>query len=550
MNKEVYSKYIKEKTDQNGNLVKIEINPTKNFNFSYDILDQLAKKFPNDLALVWCDNENNSKKLTFKQISHLSNKAANYLKHCGIKKGDFVLIILKRQLEFWIILNALHKIGAVAIPATHMLTIDDLKYRINFAKINSVIFTTQNNVSEKILEIQKICSDLKRLICIGEKTKNCFNFLFEYENFSEIFERNETYVTDPMIGYFTSGTTGMPKLVIHNFAYPLAHIVTAKYWQKAQAGKLHLTVSDTGWAKAIWGKMYGQWMVRAVVMVYDFDKFAAEDLLNIINKYKVKTFCAPPTVYRFFIKNDSFQKNNLPYLEYATTAGEALEIEIIKEFKQKTGLEIVTAFGQTETTPVLINQNINETKRGSLGKPSPIYEVTLLNKFGDEVTCGEIGEICIKLKSNKNQIGLFNCYWNDENLNKFANRNGFYHTGDSAYFDKDGYYFYVGRIDDIIKSSGYRIGPFEIESVLVAHPAVLECAVVGVFDETRGQIIKAIVVLTENYAPSEELVLELQNFVKQRTAPYKYPRIIEFKPNLPKTISGKVKRKILKISSV
>lgn len=546
---EVYEKYVEEFVDENGNLDRIKINPSKNFNFSYDILDETARRFPDDLALVWCDENGHEKKYNFKQISDLSNRAANFFKFYGIKKGEFVLVILKRHSEFWIVLNALHKIGAIAIPATHMLTIDDLKYRIDFAKIQTVVCTTKSGVASKVLEARNKCNNLKNLISIGDDVEGFINFSKELNRFPAKFDRIETSVESPMLAYFTSGTTGLPKLVIHNYSYPLAHLVTAKYWQKAQKGKLHFTVSDTGWGKAVWGKLYGQWMVRAIVMVYDFDKFGADKLLNIIEKYRIKTFCAPPTIYRFFIKK-GLCNHDLSSLEYVTTAGEALESNIIAEFKRQTGLTIVSAYGQTETTAVLMGQFPVNNKLGSLGKPSPLYEVVLLNDEGERAKVGEVGEICIVSKKPNRQVGLFSVYYNDEELNRFVHRGGFYHTGDSAYFDKDGYYFYVGRIDDIIKSSGYRVGPFEIESVLVAHPAVLECAVLGVFDETRGNVIKAIVVLTDSYEPRNDLVKELQNFVKKKTAPYKYPRIIEFVKKLPKTISGKVKRHVLKNSEV
>lgn len=543
---EVYEKYVKEVVDENGNLIKIKINPSTNFNFSYDILDELAVQYPNDLALMWCNSCGDEKSLTFKQLSDLSNKAANFFKFCGVKKGDFVLLILKRHIEFWIIINALHKIGAVTIPATHMLTVDDLKYRLDFAKIKTAVFTTKSGVANKILEAKKKCSSLEILISVGDEVLGAFNFSKELEKFSEKFDRVQTCTSDPMLAYFTSGTAGLPKLVVHNYSYPLAHLVTAKYWQRAKPGKLHFTVSETGWGKAVWGKLYGQWMVRAVVMVYDFDKFVADELLATIEKFGVKTFCAPPTIYRFFIKK-GLQGHNLSSLEYVTTAGEALESKIVAEFKRQTGLTIVSAFGQTETTAVLLGQLPVENKLSSLGKPSPLYDVVLMNEEGEQVKkSGEVGEICLRVEKEKGQIGLFSHYYGDEELNKYVYRQGVYHTGDSAYFDEDGYYFYVGRIDDIIKSSGYRIGPFEIESVLVAHPAVLECAVVGAFDETRGQVIRAIIVLTDFYEPSDELAREIQNFVKEKTAPYKYPRIVEFVKKLPKTISGKVKRRILR----
>ena len=544
---EVYEKYFKEQFDENGNLKNILINLPENFNFSYDILDEMAKQKPDSLALVWCDDFDNEKKITFKEMSEMVNRYANFFISKGVRYGDFVLIILKRNFEYWYVLNALCKIGAIAIPATHMLSVLDLKYRIDFVNLRHIVFTNHSDVKKNILLAVNKTKNKINLFSVRGSFENSINIDDEIYNFSKDFERIETKVKDPMICYFTSGTTGKPKLVQHDFSYPIAHIVTAKHWQKAISNGLHLTVSDTGWAKAAWGKIYGQWAVCCAVMVYDYDKFIPHNMLKIIEKYKVSTFCAPPTIYRFFMK-EGILNYNISCLKYVTTAGEALNPEIIKQFKQKTGLEIMVGFGQSETAAVVFNFGGVNNKIGSIGKPSVLYDVLLLDENDNVVKENEKGEICIRLREN--QIGLFIGYYNDDLANKLSIRNGIYHTGDVAFCDEDGYFWYVGRKDDIIKSSGYRIGPFEVESVLIEHPAVLECGVVGVYDEIRGQLVKANVVLTSGYKPSDALLKELQDFVKKRTAPYKYPRIIEFMDELPKTISGKIKRKILRKSDL
>ena len=543
--KEVYSKYLNENVNSFGELLDVSVKYPENFNFSYDILDEMAKQNPNELALIWSNSSGEEKKITFKQMSDMSNRVANFFISNGIKSGNFVLLILKRNFEYWYIVNALCKIGAIAIPATHMLTPLDLKFRIEFAKIKAVVFTNQLGVEENVLSSIKNIKFPVKLFSIREDSKSGVNIFKSIEQYSSKLERIKTYVNSPMLCYFTSGTTGQPKLVQHSFSYPLAHIITAKYWQKAKFKEKHLTISDTGWAKAAWGKMYGQWAVGATVIVYDYDKFIPNDILKVIEKYEVNTFCAPPTVYRFLMKEGVLNSNVLS-LRHATTAGEPLNPEIIKQFKSVTGLEIMPGFGQTETTAVTYNFPSEKEKIGSIGKASPLYDVVLVNEFGELAKKGEEGEICVKLKENEQQVGLFIGYYNDPELNDSVLRNGLYHTGDVAVCDDDGYYWYVGRKDDIIKSSGYRIGPFEVESVLIEHPAVLECGVVGVFDAVRGQILKANVVLTKNFKPSKELCKELQEFVKKRTAPYKYPRVIEFIKELPKTISGKIKRKLLR----
>lgn len=542
---EIYGKFFKEQFDEAGKLKSVSIECTDDFNFSYDILDEIAKNYPDDLALIWCDDYNNEKKITFKQMSEMSNRVANFFISQGIKYGDFVLVILKRNFEYWYVLNALCKIGAVAIPATHMLSSMDLKYRIEFANIKSVVFTNQQDLPQRISSVLSEIENDVKLFSVRGSVLGSVDIFKEIEKYPKTLERIKTNVEDKMLCYFTSGTTGLPKLVQHSFSYPLAHIVTAKYWQKAFKRGIHLTVSDTGWGKAAWGKIYGQWAVGATVMVYDYDKFYPDKMLDVIEKYNVTTFCAPPTVYRFFIKEGVINRN-ISSVVHVTTAGEALNPEIIRQFKEITGLEIMAGFGQTETTALLFNDVETKDKVGSIGKVSPIYDVILVDEDGNEVGANKEGEICIKLKENEPIVGLFIGYYNDDMANEYALRDGLYHTGDVAFYDEDGFFWYVGRKDDIIKSSGYRIGPFEVESVLIEHPAVLECGVVGVFDEVRGQLVKANVVLTKDFKPSEELSKELKDFVKKKTAPYKYPRIIEFMDALPKTISGKIKRNVLR----
>ncbi len=542
---EIYGKFFKEQFDEAGKLKSVSIECTDDFNFSYDILDEIAKNYPDDLALIWCDDYNNEKKITFKQMSEMSNRVANFFISQGIKYGDFVLVILKRNFEYWYVLNALCKIGAVAIPATHMLSSMDLKYRIEFANVKSIVFTNQQDLPQRISSVLSEIENDVKLFSVRGSVLGSVDIFKEIEKYPKTLERIKTNVEDKMLCYFTSGTTGLPKLVQHSFSYPLAHIVTAKYWQKAFKRGIHLTVSDTGWGKAAWGKIYGQWAVGATVMVYDYDKFYPDKMLDVIEKYNVTTFCAPPTVYRFFIKEGVINRN-ISSVVHVTTAGEALNPEIIRQFKEITGLEIMAGFGQTETTALLFNDVETKDKVGSIGKVSPIYDVILVDEDGNEVGANKEGEICIKLKENEPIVGLFIGYYNDDMANEYVLRDGLYHTGDVAFYDEDGFFWYVGRKDDIIKSSGYRIGPFEVESVLIEHPAVLECGVVGVFDEVRGQLVKANVVLTKDFKPSEELSKELKDFVKKKTAPYKYPRIIEFMDALPKTISGKIKRNVLR----
>ena len=451
------------------------------------------------------------------------------------------MLVLKRHYEFWFSIIALHKIGAVALPATAQLTAKDLEYRFNFAGVKGIICTADGEVSDYVDAAQKNCPSLElKVIARGEK-KGWISFTREVERADENFPRptgkEANLTSDPMVMFFSSGTSGMPKLACHDHAYALAHLFTAKHWQNVDPNGLHLTVAETGWGKALWGKLYGQWIMETAVFVYDFDKFDPVDLLSKIEKYKVTSFCAPPTIYRFFIK-ENLADYDFSSLKYATTAGEALNAAVFNKFYEFTGLKIMECYGQTETTVTLVNLVGTEPKPGSMGRPSPQYEIDLVDDAGMPVPLGEVGEIVV-ITGEQQPPGLFKGYYNDPERTAAVWHDGYYHTGDTAWRDEDGYYWYVGRTDDVIKSSGYRIGPFEVESALMAHPAVLECAVTGVPDPIRGQVVKATIVLTKNYEPSEELKKELQGFVKQQTAPYKYPRKIEFVSELPKTISGK-----------
>ena len=545
-----YKQFCSEGFDENNCLNSFSVRCPDNFNFGYDVVDVIAKQEPEKLALQWCNKRGDEKAFTFGQLSKLSNKAANVFLSHGIGKGDRVMLILKRHYEYWYIINALHKIGAVAIPATNMLTVKDMIYRIKAADIKSVVCTNEGHVADFLLEAQRECPDILKTLFIVRQNKNGFiNMSEQTDDASDVLDRIETKSTDPMIIYFTSGTTGEPKAVIHNHTYPLAHIITAKHWHNVKEGGLHLTVAETGWGKASWGKIYGQWLCGSAVMVYDFDKFDADELLAVIKKYKVTTFCAPPTIYRFLIRTD-LSADDFGSVEYATTAGEALNYEVFRIFLEKTGLSIMEGFGQTETTLVLANL-VNSTDRpGSMGKPSPLYKTALVDENDEFITDSRTGELVILKPENGEQIGLFCGYINDDEQYNYVWRNGMYHTGDTAYRDEDGYYWYVGRRDDIIKSSGYRIGPFEIESVLMQHPSVMEVAVTGVPSEIRGQVVKATIILNKGYEASDELKKELQEYVKHETAPYKYPRIIEFVDSLPKTISGKIQREMIRRADI
>lgn len=521
-----------------------KINIPENFNFAYDIVDEMAKMAPDQTAMVWCNEKGDERTFTFSEIRYYTDKAANFFKSVGIKKGDPVMLILKRRYEFWFCLLALHKIGAICIPATHLLTAKDIIYRNNAADIKMIVSVAEDEVIKHIEDALPESPTIQCKALVGGSRDGWYDFNKELEKASDNFVRpvgaEATTNNDISLLYFTSGTTGMPKMVQHNFVYPLGHIVTAKYWQNVIDGGLHLTVADTGWAKAVWGKIYGQWIAGSAVFVYDYDKFVPKELLDVIVKHKVTTFCAPPTIYRFFIKED-LTKFDLSHLKHCSIAGEPLNPEVYNQFLKATGLKLYEAFGQTELTVTIGTFHWMEPRPGSMGKPSPGYDIDIVNENGESCEVGEKGQIVVRTDKRK-PVGMFEGYYRREDVTKNVWHDGMYHTGDMAWKDEDGYFWFVGRADDVIKSSGYKIGPFEVESALIEHPAVLECAITGVPDPVRGQVVKATVVLTKNYKPSEELVKELQNHVKKVTAPYKYPRIIEFVDELPKTISGKIRR--------
>ena len=537
---ELYRQFCREELDQNGVISKFEILCPDNFNFAYDVVDVIAQAEPNRRAMLWCNDKGEERTFTFGDMKKYSDKTANMLLAHGIQKGDKVLLILKRHYEFWFTVLALHKIGAVAIPATNLLTVKDIVYRIQSASISAVVCTADGNLPDAVDAAQKECDTLTTKFVVRGQKEGWLDYAAEMEAASEELPRFDNSKFDDMLLYFTSGTAGYPKMVVHNYAYPLAHIMTAKYWHNVDPDGLHLTVAETGWAKAVWGKLYGQWLLAAGIFVYDFDKFSPDKVLEKIEQYRITTFCAPPTIYRFFIK-EGMGSYDLSSLKYATVAGEALNEEIYKQFIAKTGLRLMEAYGQTETTVTLGNFVNAEIKVGSMGKESPMYDIELVDANDQPVAVGEVGEIVLHT-TDELQIGMFKGYYRDPELTEQAWHHGYYHTGDTAYRDEDGFIWYVGRTDDLIKSSGYRIGPFEIESVLMEHPAVLECAITGVPDPIRGQIVKATIVLTKKYSPSDELAKELQDYVKKATAPYKYPRIVEFVEELPKTISGKIRR--------
>lgn len=544
---DLYKKFIKEEITKDGCLKDISFFNYENYNFGYDVIDYYGKKTPDKTALLWISHDLKEKKFSFADIMHMSNQVANYFLSLGIKKGDRVLVVLRRHYNFWMAMVALHKIGAVAVPATIQLKKKDLVYRIKEADINAIIcVSTEECIEEAELAISDLKKDIIKISSDGSRNgwhdiedayRDCSTKLVIDPN--RMPKSNE-----PMLMFFTSGTTAYPKIAQHSHTYSLAHFITAKWWHDIKENDIHLTVAETGWGKAAWGKLYGQWIIGACVFAFDFKKFDYVELLKLIEKYKVTTFCAPPTIYRFLIKADLSQFD-LSSLRYLTTAGEALNPEVVTRIKEALGLEIKEGFGQTETTLTVANLINMPVKVSSMGKPTPNYSISLLDSDGNKVQPGVVGEICISLKTGI-PIGLFLEYYKNPSETARVMHDGFYHTGDMAWQDEDGYLYFVGRTDEIIKSSGYRISPFEIESVLMEHKAVLECAVIGIPDLTRGQVVKAFIVPAKGFSPSEELKKEIQNFVKSSTAPYKYPRQIDFVEDLPKTISGKIIRNKLK----
>ncbi|MBQ0014494.1 MAG: AMP-binding protein [Oscillospiraceae bacterium] len=537
-------KFITTVDAENGAPVSISFRDEDKFNFAFDVVDEIARNKPEKVAMIHLDRDKNEVKYTFRDMKDLSSQAANYFTSLGIKKGDRVMLVLKRRFEFWVAILGLHKIGAIAIPATHQLKDHDFEYRFNAAGVKAIVCTCDDNTPDAVDAVMN-APTLEHKLIVGADREGWKRFDEEYKLFSRRYLRTADSACgdDPMIMFFTSGTSGYPKMALHSCKYPLGHFHTAKYWHCVRSNGVHLTISDTGWGKALWGKLYGQWMYEGAIFVYDFDRFNAADILPLFAQYGITTFCAPPTMYRMLIKED-LSKYDLSSIEHATIAGEALNPEVFYQFKKATGLELMEGFGQTETTLTIANLVGMSPKPGSMGKPVPVYDIALLDADGKEVGVGENGEICINTK-NGVPCGLFLGYYKDKELTKEVWHDGYYHTGDIAWKDEDGYFWYVSRIDDVIKSSGYRIGPFEIENVIMELPYVLECGVSAAPDEVRGQVVKASIVLVPGTEPTDELKKEIQNYVKQKTAPYKYPRIVEFKDELPKTISGKIIRKEL-----
>ena len=538
----IYNKFVERTENENGTPTSIRFKNDEKFNFAFDVVDEIARKDPDKLAMLHISADFTERRFTFNDMKRNSSRAANYFKSLGIKKGDKVLLCLGRHYQFWYAMLGLHKIGAIAIPAMNQLLAHDFEYRFKTAGVSTIICTSKGDAANQVDIAAKNCPDLVNKIIVGDSREGWRNFDEECALFSTHFYKNEDTASgdDTMLMFFTSGTTGYPKIAVHNYKYALGHFHTAKYWHTVDPEGLHFTISDTGWAKAMWGKFYGQWLCEAATFVYDFDRFNAEDILPMFAKYGITTFCAPPTMLRLLTKAD-INKYDLSSLKHITTAGEALTPEIYREFEAATGIQILEGFGQTESTMIIGNLVGASHKLGSMGKPAPIYDVDLMDSEGNSVQVGETGEIVVKTSEGKPN-GLFIGYYNDSDKTKEVWHDGYYHTGDLAWRDEDGFYWYVGRADDVIKSSGYRIGPFEIESVIMELPYVLECGVSAVPDEIRGQIVKASIVLTKGTEGTDELKKEIQEYVKKHTAPYKYPRIVVFRDELPKTISGKIQR--------
>ncbi len=541
----IYHRFIIPTEDASGKLTKIAFQNEEKFNFAYDVVDALGTEKPERLAMLHIANDGTERRFTFKDFKRESARAANYFKAMGIGRGDKVMLVLKRHYQFWFAVLGLHKLGAVAIPATNQLLDKDFAYRFEAADVRAILCTADGETASAVDSAAARCPGVKYKILVGGKRDGWHSFDEEYTMYSSHFARAEDAPcgSDPMLMFFTSGTSGYPKLAAHNYKYPLGHFITAKYWHCVVPDGLHLTISDTGWAKSMWGKLYGQWLCEAGLFVYDFDRFDAEKILPLFAKYQITTFCAPPTMYRMLIKQD-LSRFDLSSIRHASIAGEALNPEVFRQFQNATGLEIMEGFGQSESTLIIGNLLGDSHKIGSMGKPVPLYDVRLLSAEGEEVDPGETGEICIAIDKGL-PCGLSYGYEGSPDITAETWREGFYHTGDLAWKDEDGFYWYVGRADDVIKSSGYRIGPFEIENVIMELPYVLECGVSAAPDEVRGQVVKASIVLVSGKEGSDALKKEIQDYVKSRTAPYKYPRIVEFKESLPKTTSGKIIRKQL-----
>ena len=538
----IYHKYIDTVEDENGTPTSITFKNTEKFNFAFDLVDALADREPDKLAMLHIGLDKTERRFTFKDIKKASNQCANYFKSLGIKKGDRVLLVLKRHYHYWFAIMGLNKLGAIAIPATNQLLEHDFEYRFKAAGVSTIICTADGDTANQADIAAAKCPELVNKIIVNGTREGWRNFDEEYTLYSTHYNRTEDAPggDDLMLMFFTSGTTGYPKIAAHNYKYALGHFHTAKYWHNVDPDGLHFTISDTGWAKAMWGKLYGQWLCEGAIFVYDFDRFDAADILPMFAKHNITTFCAPPTMLRMMVKED-ISKYDFSSVQHMTTAGEALNPEVYRQFENATGLQIIEGFGQTESTMIIGNMVGADHKIGSMGKAAPIYDVKLLDSDGNEVATGETGEICVNV-SNGAPCGLFTGYYRDQVKTDEVWYDGYYHTGDVAWCDEDGFYWYVGRIDDVIKSSGYRIGPFEIESVIMELPYVLECGVSAAPDEVRGQVVKASIVLVNGTEPTDALKKEIQAYVKEHTAPYKYPRIVEFKDSLPKTVSGKIQR--------
>lgn len=569
-------RYVEETYDEAGCLASFDVRCPDDFNFGYDVVDDIALAEPDRRAMVWCNPEGERHTFTFGDMKKWSDKTANFLAGLGIGRGDYVMVILRRHYQFWFVATALAKLGAVMVPATFMLKEHDLTYRINGADIKAVIVTSAQDIADVVDNVMPECPSLKTRILVnpagagltprdaegnlvlddGELAGEALSgpegicaaraeragwvdFNAGVRAASETFERRETRASDPMLMYFSSGTSGNPKMVLHDSRYALAHLMTAKHWHNVRPDGLHFTIADTGWGKAVWGKYYGQWLMEAGVFTYDFDRFHASEILGLIAEHGITTLCCPPTMYRLMMQED-VDAFDLSSLEYSTTAGEALNPDLFDFWKEHTGLTIYEGFGQTETPLTIANLTNSTPRAGSMGKPVPLYDVRVLRDDGSECNVGETGEVCINIE--RDPAGIMMGYYRDEAKTAAAMHDGWYHTGDTAWRDEDGYFWYVGRNDDVIKSSGYRIGPFEIESVMLEHEAVREVAVTGVPDPVRGKAVKATVVLSEGFAPSEELTRELQKWVKNKTAPYKFPRVIEYVEELPRTVNGKIRR--------